>query len=280
MELHYQKRKLANYVALGVSVGSAVFGIIFLFWILKDVFTFGFAALNVDFFTQVPAPPGEAGGGMANAILGTLTITVLATAFGVPAGILAGTYLSEYGRKSKTASVVRFVSDILVSAPSIVIGVFVYAILVKPFGGFSALAGAVALAIIMLPVVVRTAEEMLKLVPDATREAALALGAPHWKVTVSVVYRGALRGIVTGIMLAVARVSGETAPLLFTSFNNSFWNFNLTEPTATLTVTIFNYAMGPYEDWHQMAWGAALLITAMVLLVTIISRIIVRGRAG
>jgi phosphate transport system permease protein len=280
MELHYQKRKLANYIALGVSVGSAVFGIFFLFWILKDVFTFGFAALNADFFTQVPAPPGEAGGGMANAILGTLTITVLATAFGVPAGILAGTYLSEYGRKSKTASVVRFVSDILVSAPSIVIGVFVYAIVVKPFGGFSALAGALALAIIMLPVVIRTAEEMLKLVPDSTREAALALGAPHWKVTVSVVYRGALRGIVTGVMLAVARVSGETAPLLFTSFNNSFWNFNLTEPTATLTVTIFNYAMGPYEDWHQMAWGAALLITAMVLLVTIISRIIVRGRAG
>jgi len=280
MGLHYQRRKLANYIALGVSIGSAVFGIFFLFWILKDVFTFGFAALNFDFFTQVPAPPGEEGGGMANAILGTLTITVLATAFGVPAGILAGTYLSEYGRKSKMAAVVRFVSDILVSAPSIVIGVFVYAIVVKPFGGFSALAGALALAIIMLPVVVRTAEEMLKLVPDATREAALALGAPHWKVTVSVVYRGALRGIVTGIMLAVARVSGETAPLLFTSFNNSFWNFNLTEPTATLTVTIFNYAMGPYEDWHQMAWGAALLITAMVLLVTMISRIIVRGRAG
>lgn len=280
MGLHYQRRKLANYIALGVSISSAVFGIFFLFWILKDVFTFGFAAINLDFFTQVPAPPGETGGGMANAILGTLTITVLATAFGVPAGILAGTYLSEYGRKSKMAAVVRFVSDILVSAPSIVIGVFVYAIVVKPFGGFSALAGALALAIIMLPVVVRTAEEMLKLVPDATREAALALGAPHWKVTVSVVYRGALRGIVTGIMLAVARVSGETAPLLFTSFNNSFWNFNLTEPTATLTVTIFNYAMGPYEDWHQMAWGAALLITAMVLLVTMISRIIVRGRAG
>jgi len=280
MGLHYQRRKLANYIALGVSVSSAVFGIFFLFWILKDVFAFGFSALNADFFTQIPAPPGEAGGGMANAILGTLTITVLATAFGVPAGILAGTYLSEYGRKSKMAAVVRFVSDILVSAPSIVIGVFVYALVVKPFGGFSALAGALALAIIMLPVVVRTAEEMLKLVPDATREAALALGAPHWKVTVSVVYRGALRGIVTGIMLAVARVSGETAPLLFTSFNNSFWNFNLTEPTATLTVTIFNYAMGPYEDWHQMAWGAALLITAMVLLVTMISRIIVRGRAG
>lgn len=280
MELHYKKRKVSNYVALSISVLSAMFGIFFLFWIIKDVFTFGFAALNSDFFTQIPAPPGETGGGMANAILGTLMITVLATAIGVPAGILAGTYLSEYGRKSKMASVVRFVSDILVSAPSIVIGVFVYAILVKPFGGFSAIAGAFALAIIMLPVVIRTAEEMLKLVPDATREAALALGAPHWKVTVSVVYRGALRGIVTGVMLAVARVSGETAPLLFTSFNNSFWNFDLTEPTATLTVTIFNYAMGPYEDWHQMAWGAALLITAIVLLVTITSRIIVRGKAG
>lgn len=280
MELHYNKRKLANYIALGLSVFSAIFGIFFLFWILKDVFTFGFAALGSDFFTQIPAPPGETGGGMANALLGTLMITVLATAIGVPAGILAGTYLSEYGRKSKMAAVVRFVSDILVSAPSIVIGVFVYAILVKPFGGFSAIAGAIALAIIMLPVVIRTAEEMLKLVPDSTREAALALGAPHWKVTVSVVYRGALRGIVTGVMLAVARVSGETAPLLFTSFNNSFWNFDLTEPTATLTVTIFNYAMGPYEDWHQMAWGAALLITAIVLLVTITSRIIVRGKAG
>jgi len=192
---------------------------------------------------------------------------------------MAGTYLSEYGRKSRMASVVRFTSDILVSAPSIVIGVFVYALLVKPLGGFSAIAGAVALAIIMLPVVVRTSEEMLKLVPDATREAALALGAPHWKVTIHVVYRGAIRGIVTGVMLAVARVSGETAPLLFTSFNNAFWNFDMTEPTATLTVTIFNYAMGPYDDWHQKAWGAALLITVVVLLVNMISRIIVRGKA-
>jgi len=174
---------------------------------------------------------------------------------------------------------VRFLSDILVSAPSIVIGVFVYAILVKPLGGFSALAGAVALSIIMLPVVIRTAEEMLKLVPDSTREAALALGAPHWKVTVLVVYRGALRGITTGVLLAVARVSGETAPLLFTSFNNSFWNFNVTEPTATLTVTIFNYAMAPYDDWHQIAWGAAFLITAVLLCVTILSKLIVR-KAG
>ncbi len=279
MDTHYIKRQTANYAALTVSLLSAAFGIFFLFWILKDVFVFGFKAINIDFFTELPAPPGMEGGGLANAILGTLLITVLATAIGVPAGIMAGTYLSEYGRKSRMASIVRFTSDILVSAPSIVIGVFVYALLVKPLGGFSAIAGAVALAIIMLPVVIRTAEEMLKLVPDATREAALALGAPHWKVTVQVVYRGAIRGIVTGVMLAVARVSGETAPLLFTSFNNAFWNFDMTEPTATLTVTIFNYAMGPYDDWHAKAWGAALLITATVLLVNLISRIIVRRNA-
>lgn len=280
MSLHYTRRKAVNLIAQGASVASALFGIIFLFWILKDVLTLGLPAVNASFFMELPAPAGVDGGGLANAILGTLMITVIATVIGVPSGILAGTYLSEYGRKSRVADVVRFLSDILVSAPSIVIGVFVYALMVKPFGGFSAIAGSVALAIIMLPVVIRTAEEMLKLVPDATREAALALGAPHWKVTVQVVYRGAIRGITTGVMLAVARVSGETAPLLFTSFNNSFWNFNLTEPTSTLTVTIFNYAMGPYEDWHTKAWGAALLITAMVLVVTISARFFVRGKAN
>lgn len=279
MNWFFLKRKAINYLALALSFFSAAFGIFFLFWILKDVLAMGLPAMNWAFFTELPAPPGAGGGGMANAILGTLLMTVLATAIGVPSGILAGTYLSEYGRKSGVASVVRFLSDILVSAPSIVIGIFVYAMIVKPLKGFSALAGSVALAIIMLPVVVRTAEEMLKLVPDATREAALALGAPHWKVTVHVVYRGALRGITTGVMLAVARVSGETAPLLFTSFNNSFWNFKLTEPTASLTVTIFNYAMGPYDDWHQKAWGAAFLITAAVLLVTVTARIFL-GRKG
>ncbi|MBI5453683.1 MAG: phosphate ABC transporter permease PstA [Deltaproteobacteria bacterium] len=277
---HYMRRKFYNLLALSVSVLSAGFGIFFLFWILKDVISYGLPAMNGAFFAELPAPPGAEGGGLANAIFGTVLITVIATVIGVPSGILAGTYLSEYGRKSRIASVVRFVSDILVSAPSIVVGVFVYALLVKPFGGFSAIAGAVALSIIMLPVVIRTSEEMLKLVPDATREAALALGAPHWKVTVHVVYRGALRGITTGVMLAVARVSGETAPLLFTSFNNSFWNFDMSEPTATLTVTIFNYAMGPYEDWHQKAWGGAFLITAMVLCVTLLSRLIVRRRAA
>lgn len=280
MSLHYTRRKAVNLIAQGASVASALFGIIFLFWILKDVISLGLPAVNASFFMELPAPAGVEGGGLANAILGTLMITVIATVIGVPSGILAGTYLSEYGRKSRMADVVRFLSDILVSAPSIVIGVFVYALMVKPFGGFSAIAGSVALAIIMLPVVIRTAEEMLKLVPDATREAALALGAPHWKVTVQVVYRGAIRGITTGVMLAVARVSGETAPLLFTSFNNSFWNFNLAEPTSTLTVTIFNYAMGPYEDWHTKAWGAALLITALVLMVTVSARFFVRGKAN
>ncbi len=275
----YARRKAVNLIALGISGLSAAFGIFFLIWILKDVIFLGLPALNLSFFTGLPAPPGMEGGGVANAIFGTFMITAIATMIGVPSGILAGTYLSEYGRRSKVSAVVRFLSDILVSAPSIVIGVFVYAILVKPLGGFSALAGAVALSIIMLPVVIRTAEEMLKLVPDSTREAALALGAPHWKVTVLVVYRGALRGITTGVLLAVARVSGETAPLLFTSFNNSFWNFNVAEPTATLTVTIFNYAMAPYEDWHQVAWGAAFLITAVLLCVTIISKLIVR-KAG
>jgi len=277
-DFHYTKRKVFNYAAQAASLLCAVFGIVFLFWILKDVAVLGAGGLSLSFFTELPAPPGEAGGGMANAIMGTLLITVIATAIGVPSGILAGTYLSEYGRGGRIAAVVRFIADILVAAPSIVIGIFVYAIIVRPMGGFSTIAGAVALAIIMLPVVIRTAEEMLKLVPDATREAALALGAPHWKVTVLVVYRGALRGITTGVMLAVARVSGETAPLLFTSFNNAYWNWKLNEPTATLTVTIFNYAMGPYEEWHTKAWAAALLITAAVLLVTLTARLVVRGR--
>ena len=278
MDWLFLRRKTTNYAALALSLLSAAFGIFFLFWILKDVLAKGLPAMNQAFFTELPAPPGTEGGGMANAIVGTLLMTVIATLIGVPSGIMAGTYLSEYGRKSRVAAVVRFLSDILVSAPSIVIGVFVYATLVKPLGGFSALAGSVALAIIMLPVVVRTAEEMLKIVPDSTREAALALGAPHWNATVHVVYRGAIRGITTGVMLAIARVSGETAPLLFTSFNNSFWNFKLREPMASLTVTIFNYAMAPYDDWHRQAWGAALLITAAVLFMTIAARIVLGGK--
>ena len=279
MDLHYLRRKAFNHFALGASLFSALFGIFFLCWILKDVLLLGLPALNSSFFTDLPAPPGMEGGGVANAIVGTIFITIIATVAGVPAGILAGTYLSEFGRKSRVASAVRFLSDILVSAPSIVIGIFVYALVVGPMGGFSLLAGSLALAIIMLPVVIRTSEEMLKLVPDSTREAALALGAPQWRVTVQVVYRGALKGMITGVMLAVARVSGETAPLLFTSFNNAFWNFSLTEPTASLTVTIFNYAMAPYEEWHAIAWGAALLITAMLLAVTLLARLLAGAKS-
>jgi phosphate transport system permease protein len=279
LSIYYLRRKLTNHLALGAALLSAVLGIFILFWILKDVFVLGLPAMSLAFFTELPAPPGFEGGGLANAIVGTFFITVIATLIGVPAGILAGTYLSEYGKKSRFAATVRFLSDILVSAPSIVIGIFVYVVMVKTTGGFSALAGSLALAIIMLPVVIRTSEEILKLVPDATREAALALGAPHWKVTVHVVYRGAARGILTGVMLAVARVSGETAPLLFTSFNNSFWNFDLMEPTASLTVTIFNYAMSPYEDWHTKAWGAAFIITFTLLVVTLAARIMVRDKS-
>ena len=207
--------------------------------------------------------------------MGTLIITALATAIGVPVGVMAGTYLAEYGRQSLLGKVVRFVSDVMTSAPSIVIGVFVYAVLVRPMKQFSGLAGGVALAIIMIPVVTRTAEEMLRLVPNSLREAALALGAPYWRVVVSVCYRRVFGGMMTGILLAIARVSGETAPLLFTALNNSYWNLGLTKPMGTLNVTIFNYAMSPYDDWRAKAWGAALLIATGVLFTTVLARVVV-----
>jgi phosphate transport system permease protein len=261
---------------LALSAVSAAFGLFWLLWILKDLIHMGLPAINWAFFTKLPTPPGMTGGGLANAIAGTLMLTVLATAIGVPVGVLAGTYLAEYGQKNLFASTVRFISDVLMSAPSIVVGVFVYAILVAPLKGFSGLAGGVALAIIMIPVVTRTTEEMLNLVPNALREAALALGAPYWKVVLRICYRRVLAGMTTGIMLAVARVSGETAPLLFTSLNNPYWNFNLLKPTGTLNVTIFNYAMSPYDDWRTKAWGAALLITMGVLLMTILARLVVK----
>ncbi len=278
MNLYFTWRKITNIVVLSLSFAAAILGLFFLFWILKDVVVYGFPALNMAFFTELPTPPGVPGGGMANAIVGSLVLTVLATLMGIPIGVLAGTYLSEYGRNAKLASIVRFFSDVFVSVPSIVVGVFVYAIVVKPMGSFSGLAGAIALAIIMLPVVTKTTEEMLKMVPNSTREAAVALGAPQWKVITLIVYKGAVRGILTGTMLAIARISGETAPLLFTSFNNSYWTANIKEPIASLTVTIFSYAMSPYEDWHVKAWGASLLITLFVLIITIGCRIIVKWR--
>ena len=251
---------------------AALFGMAMLGWILSIVILKGVPAINWQFFTELPAPPGMPGGGLANAILGTLLITLLAVLMGVPIGLAAGVWLAEFGQQSKTAEAVRFAANLLMGTPSIIIGVFVYVAIVMTTGHFSGISGAVALAIIMLPVVARTAEDMLALVPSALREAALALGVPRWKATLGIVFRSAKTGLLTGILLAVARVSGETAPLLFTSLNSPYWPESFNEPTANLTVTIFNYAMSPYEDWQTLAWGASLLIAASVLGTTVISR--------
>lgn len=272
-------RHAVNRLVFILSGVAALLGLSGLIWILSVVIVKGAGAINWAFFVELPTPPGVSGGGLANAIVGTLIITALATVMGVSVGLLAGVYLAEFGRSNRFGTVVRFCADILMSAPSIVIGVFVYTVVVLRTGSFSGYAGALALAIIMLPVVTRTTEEMLKLIPDRLREAALALGAPYWKMTLDVVIRGARRGIITGVMLAVARVSGETAPLLFTALNSPYWSRSLNEPMGNLTVTIFNYAMSPYGDWQAMAWGGSLLITVGVLLFTIGARLIL-GRRG
>jgi len=255
-----------------ISSLAALFGMAMLCWILSIVILKGMPAINWEFFTELPAPPGMPGGGLANAIVGTLLITLLAVLIGVPIGLAAGVWLAEFGQQSKTAEAIRFAANLLMGTPSIIIGVFVYVAIVMTTGHFSGTSGAVALAIIMLPVVARTAEDMLALVPSALREAALALGVPRWKATLGIVFRSAKTGLLTGILLAVARVSGETAPLLFTSLNSPYWPESFSEPTANLTVTIFNYAMSPYEDWQTLAWGASLLITGSVLGTTVISR--------
>jgi phosphate transport system permease protein len=273
-----QGRKLTNTVVTLVAGSAAVLGLAMLLWILYVVARKGAAAINWSFFTSLPSPPGEAGGGLVNAIVGTIIITAVATVMGVPLGMLAGTYLAEFGRDGKFAGAARFVNNILIGAPSIVVGVFVYTILVVPMRGFSGLAGAVALAVIMLPVVTRTTEDMLKLVPDSLRESALALGAPEHRMVLQIAFRAARSGLLTGVMLAVARVSGETAPLLFTTLNSPYWSVALDKPMANLTVTIFNYAMSPYSDWQAKAWGASLLITAAVLLLNLTARFLARER--
>jgi phosphate transport system permease protein len=271
------RRRLVNSTALTLSGLAAVAGLFMLTWILGDVARKGASAINWQFFVELPAPPGMEGGGLANAIVGTLLMTVVAALLAVPFGLLAGTYLAEFGR-NPLGKTVRFLSDILVSAPSIVVGVFVYLVLVRPMHNFSGWAGACSLAIIMLPVVSRTTEEMLRLVPPEMREAALALGAPYWRMMTGVIYRAAGAGIITGIMLAVARVAGETAPLLFTALNSPYWMHGMNEPMANLTVILFNYAMSPYDDWHRLAWGAAFLITMAVLAVNIGTRLILKRR--
>ena len=273
-----QRRKMEGGTALTLSTLAALMGLFWLFFILGDVLVHGMKALNLSLFINDPVPPGVEGGGLRNAFIGQLIITLCATLMGVPVGVLGGTFLAEYARGRKIARLISMLSDIMVSVPSIVIGTFVYAILVKPLGHFNGWAGAAALAIIMIPVVLRTTEDMLSLVPWTLREAAFALGAPYYKVISQVVYRGAATGIMTGILLSIARVAGETAPLLFTAFNNSFFTLNMNQPMSSLTVTIFQYAMGPYDNWHAQAWAAAFVITIFILILTILGRLIIRWR--
>jgi len=273
----YRRRKLVNVASRIGAVGAAAIGVIALLLIIGTLFLNGFKSLDIAMFTETTPPPGSAGG-MLNAIVGSLIITVIAAIVATPIAILAGTYLAEYGRYSLLAKPTRFVTDILLSAPSIVIGLFIYQIMVVPMGHFSAWAGSMALAIIMIPVVVRTTENMLGLVPDGLREAAVALGTPRWKVIQSVSYRAARAGIVTGVMLGVARISGETAPLLFTALNNQFWSTDLNAPMANMPVVIFQFAMSPYEDWQRLAWGGALLITLSVLSLNVVARVLVNAK--
>ena len=267
----YARRHLVNIIVMTLSMAATAFGLLFLVLVLSTLLIHGIGAISLSLFAQNTPPPGSAGG-LLNAIVGSLMMTAIATAIGTPAGILAGTFLAEYARTSWFGEVVRFVNDILLSAPSIIIGLFVYAVMVVRMGHFSAWAGAVALAIIVVPVVVRTTEDMLRLVPAELREAAVALGAPKWKMIVMVAYRAALQGMLTGVLLAVARISGETAPLLFTALNNQFWSSDLNAPMANLPVVIFQFAMSPYADWQTLAWGGALLITVAILLLNISAR--------
>jgi phosphate transport system permease protein len=273
-----QKRKLEGLIALTLSSLAAVVGLFWLVFILGDVLIHGIGALNMGLFLNDPVPAGMAGGGLRNAFVGQLLITVCATLIGVPVGVLGGTFLAEYARRTKYAKIISVLADIIVSVPSIVIGTFIYAILVRPVHHFSGWAGALALSLIMIPVVLRTTEDMLSMVPWTLREAAFALGAPYYKVIIQVVYRGAATGILTGILLSIARVAGETAPLLFTSFNNNFFSTNMNGPVASLTVTIFQYAMGPYEDWHAQAWAASFVITIFILVLTLAGRLVLKWR--
>jgi phosphate transport system permease protein len=267
----YARRRFSNYLVVGLSLCATAFGLLFLVFVLGTLLVNGVGALNLSLFAQATPPPGSSGG-LINAICGSLAMTVIATLIGTPTGILAGTFLAEYAHNSRLGELVRFINDILLSAPSIIIGLFVYTILVVPMGHFSAWAGSVALAIIMIPVIVRTTEDMLTLVPNALREAAAALGAPKWKIIVTITYRSAVQGMLTGVLLAVARISGETAPLLFTALNNQFWSSNLNAPMANLPVVIFQFAMSPYVDWQALAWAGALLITVTILLLNIGAR--------
>ncbi|HSM10183.1 MAG TPA: phosphate ABC transporter permease PstA [Lysobacter sp.] len=274
----YRARHVKNLVVQALAVVATVFGLFWLVWIMWTTVTKGLGSFNLALFTQMTPPPGDAGG-MLNAFFGSAVLSLLGILIGAPVGVLAGTFLAEYSRRSWLGETVRFVNDILLSAPSIVLGLFVYTLVVAQMGHFSALAGGIALAFIVLPVVVRTTDEMLRLVPSQMREAALSLGVPQWKVTVQVLYRASLPGIVTGILLALARISGETAPLLFTALNNQYWTTDIMAPMANVPVVIFQYAMSPYDNWHSLAWAGAFVLTMFVLAISLLARwIVLRNR--
>lgn len=273
------RRRVINGLMLGIMYAAALAATLPLVFILFHLVAQGASSLNLDFFTRMPKPVGEAGGGMANAIAGTLVLIGVATAIGLPVGIGAGLYLAENGR-ARLASLVRFLSDVLNGLPSIVMGIFAWQVLVRPVGHFSALAGGIALGVMMIPLVTRATEEMIRLVPTALREAALALGYPRWRTSLSIVLRTALPGIVTGALVAVARIAGETAPLIFTAFGNQFWSLEVDQPMAALPLQIYAYATSPFDDWHRLAWAGALVLIALVLIISLVSRFVTRSRYG
>ena len=275
---HHARRKRVNVVALTLSLAAMAFGIFWLLWILFETVRLGFGGLALSTFTEMTPPPQAETGGLANAIFGSLMMVGLATLLGTPIGILAGVYLAEYGQKGWLGSATRFINDILLSAPSIVIGLFIYSTVVVRMKNFSGFAGVLALALIVIPVVIRTTENMLSLIPNALREAAYALGTPKWRVIMTITLKSAWAGVMTGILLALARVSGETAPLLFTALSNQFWTSNINEPMASLPVTIFKFAMSPYENWQKLAWAGVFIITIGVLLLNILARVLFRDK--
>ena len=270
----HRRRKIVNVVALTLAISAMAFGLFWLFWILFETFRLGLGGLNLMVFTEMTPPPQAETGGLANAIFGSVVMVGLATLLGTPIGVMAGIYLAEYGQKTWLGSATRFINDILLSAPSIVIGLFIYSVVVAQLKSFSGLAGVLALALIVIPVVIRTTENMLSLIPNALREAAYALGTPKWIVISSVTLKAARAGVLTGILLAIARISGETAPLLFTALSNQFWTSDLTKPMASLPVTIFKFAMSPYENWQKLAWAGVFLITLGVLGLNIAARVL------
>jgi len=274
----HRRRKRINAIALTLSLLAMAFGVFWLIWILVETVRLGVGGLALSVFTEMTPPPLAETGGLANAIFGSAVMVLLATFVGTPVGILAGVYLAEYGQKGWLGAATRFINDILLSAPSIVIGLFIYAVVVAPMRGFSAFAGILALALIVIPVVIRTTENMLSLIPNALREAAYALGTPKWKVILSITLKAARAGVVTGVLLALARIAGETAPLLFTALSNQFWTSDLGEPMASLPVTIFKFAMSPYENWQKLAWAGVFLITLGVLVLNILARVLFKNK--